>query len=176
MFSILKRVSVVLAAQSCPTLCDPMDYSCQALLSMEFSRQEYWSELPFPSPGDLPHPGIEPRSLAVQADSLPSEPTGVPRLTNDIAFLKSSFSKIPEMVPVTHVLPRRDLPGNTASGTGCPVRLCLLTEVELIYRTPGDAEGQGSLACCRPWGHREPNTTEQLNNSFNRILTLVLPA
>ena len=69
----------------------------------------------------------------MQADSLPSEPTGVPSLTNDIAFLKSSFSKIPEMVPVTHVLPRRDLPGNTASGTGCPVRLCLLTEVELIY-------------------------------------------
>ena len=45
----------------------------QALLSMEFSRQEYWSGLPFPSPGDPPDPGIEPRSLALQADSLPSE-------------------------------------------------------------------------------------------------------
>ena len=42
-------------------------------LSMEFSRQEYWSGLPFPSPGDLPDPGIEPRSPAWQADSLPSE-------------------------------------------------------------------------------------------------------
>jgi len=41
---------------------------------MEFSRQEYWSGLPFPSPGDLPDPGIEPRSPAVRADSLPSEP------------------------------------------------------------------------------------------------------
>ena len=41
---------------------------------MGFSRQEYWSELPFPSPGDLPNPGIEPRSLALQADALPSEP------------------------------------------------------------------------------------------------------
>ena len=40
---------------------------------MEFSRQEYWSELPFPSPGDLPDPGIESRSLAFQAVSLPSE-------------------------------------------------------------------------------------------------------
>ena len=41
---------------------------------MEFSRQEYWSGLPFPSPGDLPNPGIEPGSPALQADALPSEP------------------------------------------------------------------------------------------------------
>ena len=41
---------------------------------MGFSRQEYWSGLPFPSPGDLPDPGIEPRPPALQADSLPSEP------------------------------------------------------------------------------------------------------
>ena len=45
---------------------------------MEFSRPEYWSELPFPSPGDLPNPGMEPRSLALQADSLPAEPQGKP--------------------------------------------------------------------------------------------------
>ena len=47
-----------------------MDYSPQAPLSMGFSRQEYWSGLPCPPPGDLPDPGIEPRSLALQADSL----------------------------------------------------------------------------------------------------------
>ena len=45
---------------------------------MEFSRQEYWSGLLFPSPGDLPDPGIESGSLALQADSLPSEPPGKP--------------------------------------------------------------------------------------------------
>jgi len=45
----------------------------QAPVSMEFSRQEYWSGLPFPSSGDLPDPGIEPGSLALEADSLPSE-------------------------------------------------------------------------------------------------------
>jgi len=51
-------------AQSCLTLCDPMDSSLhQAPPSMGFSRQEYWSGLPFPSPGNLPNPGIEPRSL-----------------------------------------------------------------------------------------------------------------
>ena len=60
-------------AQSCPTLCDTMD---QAPLSMGFSRQECWSGLPFPSPGDLPNPGIEPGSPALQADALPSEPPG----------------------------------------------------------------------------------------------------
>ena len=43
---------------------------------MGFYRQEYWSGLPFPSPGDLPNPGTEPRSPALQADSLPSEPPG----------------------------------------------------------------------------------------------------
>ena len=48
--------------------------ACQAPLSMGFSKQEYWSGLPFPSPGDLPDPGIEPGSPALQADSLLSEP------------------------------------------------------------------------------------------------------
>ena len=46
--------------QLCPTLCDPMDCICQAPLSMGFSRQEYWSGLPCPPPGDHPHPGIRP--------------------------------------------------------------------------------------------------------------------
>ena len=50
----------------------------QALLSMGFSRQEYWSGLPFPSKGDLPNAGIKPRSLALQGDSLLSEPPGKP--------------------------------------------------------------------------------------------------
>ena len=56
----------------------------QALPSMEFSRQEYWSGLPFPSPEDLPNPRIEPGSSALQADALPSEPPG--KLTLRVAF------------------------------------------------------------------------------------------
>ena len=52
----------------------------QTPLSMEFSRQEYWNGLLFPSPGDLPDPAIKPRSSALQADSLPSEPPGGPIL------------------------------------------------------------------------------------------------
>ena len=50
----------------------------QAPPSMGFSRQEYWSGLPFPSPGNLPNPGIEPRSPALEADALTSEPPGKP--------------------------------------------------------------------------------------------------
>ena len=53
----------------------PWTVAHQAPLSMEFSRQEYWNGLPFPSPGDLPDPGIEPGSPALQIDSLLSEPS-----------------------------------------------------------------------------------------------------
>ena len=56
----------------------PWTISYQAPLAMEFSRQEYWSGLPFPSPGDLRNARIEPRSPALQADALPSEPPGKP--------------------------------------------------------------------------------------------------
>ena len=56
----------------------PWTVAQQAPLSMEFSRQEHWSGLPFPSPGDPPYPGVKPRSPALQVDSLPSEPPGKP--------------------------------------------------------------------------------------------------
>ena len=69
---------VCLVAQSCLTLCDPMTVAGQSPLSMGFSRQEYWCGLPCTPPGDLPNPGTEPRSPALQADSLPSDPPGMP--------------------------------------------------------------------------------------------------
>ena len=56
----------------------PWTTALQAPLSMEFPRQEYWSGLPFPSAGDLPDPGIKPRSPAWQADSLPLSHQGIP--------------------------------------------------------------------------------------------------
>ena len=74
----LPKAKVIEVAQSCPILCDPMDH--QAPPSMGFSRQEYWSGLPFPSPGDLLNPRIEPRPPALQADALTSEPPGKPQL------------------------------------------------------------------------------------------------
>ena len=57
----------------------PWTVAYQAPQCMEFSRQEYWSGVPFSSPGDLPNPGIEPRSPTLQADALPSEPPGKPQ-------------------------------------------------------------------------------------------------
>ena len=76
--------------QSCPTLWDPVDCCLpgvhQAPLSTEFSRQEYWSGLPLPPPGDLLHPGIEPVSLTSPAwheDSLPLTPPGKPFCKQD---------------------------------------------------------------------------------------------
>ena len=78
---LMIRKVKALVAQLCPTLCNPTDCSLPGSLSMEFSRQEYRSGWPFPSPGDLPNAGIEPRSPALQADSLPSEPSGKPKNT-----------------------------------------------------------------------------------------------
>ena len=59
----------------CLILCDPMGCSPQAPLSMGFSKQEYWSGLPYPFPGDLPNLGTEPKAPTLQADSLPTEPS-----------------------------------------------------------------------------------------------------
>ena len=64
----------------------------QGPLSMGFSSQEYWSGLPFPSPWDLPDPGIEPWSPALQAYSLPSEPAGKPY--DLLLLLLSCFSRV----------------------------------------------------------------------------------
>ena len=68
-------------------------YSARLLCPWEFSRQEYWSGLPCPPPGDLSNPGIEPPSPTLQADSLPSEPPGKPRNTGvgSLSLLQGIF-------------------------------------------------------------------------------------
>ena len=80
---------VSLVAKLCPTLATPWTEAHQAPLSMEFPRQEYWSGLPFPSPGGLSDPGIEPGSPALQADYLLTEPQGKPlvRLYNPLIIV-----------------------------------------------------------------------------------------
>ena len=69
----------------------PWTVAYQAPLSMGFSRQEYWSGVPFPAPGDLSDPGIEPLSAALQADSLPSEPAEKP--VRVLKWVAMSFSR-----------------------------------------------------------------------------------
>ena len=62
----------------CPTLVTPLTVTCQSPLSLGFSRQGYWNGLPFPSPGNIPNPGIEAGSPALQVDSLWTELRGKP--------------------------------------------------------------------------------------------------
>ena len=80
----------MLVAQSCLTLCDPTNCSLpgSSVQEDEFSRQEYWSGLPFPSPEDLSNPGIEPGSPVLQANSSPSEIQGSP-IFKERSYLKN---------------------------------------------------------------------------------------
>ena len=94
---------------------------------MGFSRQEYWSGLPFPSPGDLPHPGIEPGSPAFQSDALTSEPPGKPTVQVRGLYKDSG----------------RHGGGQIQSTTWCFVQL--LSRVQL-FATPWTAARQASLS------------------------------
>ena len=64
---------------SCSVVSDSLQPHGLYIQSLEFSRPKYWSGWPFPSPGDLPNPGIEPKSPALQADSSPAKPSGKPQ-------------------------------------------------------------------------------------------------
>ena len=75
------------------TLETPWTVAFQGPLTMGFSRQEYWSGLPLPSPGGLPNQGIEPRSPTLQADSLPSEPPGKPYLPYDLTIPLETYPR-----------------------------------------------------------------------------------
>ena len=81
-------VVLCLVAPSCLMLCNPMDYGVHGILQARILEGE-----PFPSPGDLPNPGIEPRSPTLQADSLPTEPPGKPKNTGreSLSLLKGIF-------------------------------------------------------------------------------------
>ena len=84
-----------LVAKSCPTLAIPWTLACRAPLSMEFSRQEYWSRLPFHSPGDRPNPGKESEFPALREDSLLTELLGKPTeqvtLSNHLILCRPFF-------------------------------------------------------------------------------------
>ena len=111
-------------------LCDPMDYSPhQAPLSMGFSRQDYWRGLPFPPSGDLPDPGIEPGSPALQADTLLSEPPEKPLRTPSYRMCifkphwlhRASENPCPRLLVSTH----------------CPQPHCVYAGALFLGREPG---------------------------------------
>ena len=89
----MKPVCVCYSLSSVQLFVIPWTVAGQAPLSLGFSRQEYWSGLPCPPPGDLPNPGIEPRSPALQADSLLSEPPEKPKKTGvgSLSLLQGIF-------------------------------------------------------------------------------------
>ena len=84
-------ISEVKSLSRVQTLATPWTVAYQAPPSVGFSRQEYWSGLPFPSPGDLPDPGIEPRSPTLDADALTSESPGKPNCAVVWAFFGIAF-------------------------------------------------------------------------------------
>ena len=112
MIQVILKCYCCLVGKSCLSLATPWTAARQAPLSMGFSRQEYWSSLPFPSSGDLPDPGIEPRSPVLQVDSLPAEPQGKPRKpihlvknSNGLEVYESSVvTSLPPFPPVNFFL------------------------------------------------------------------------
>ena len=84
----------VQSLQSCPALGNPMACNPPGSSVKEFSRQEYWSVLPCPPPGNLSDPGIEPTSPALQADSLSTEPPGKPIQMIIIISINASLKKL----------------------------------------------------------------------------------
>ena len=91
-------ISCSLVTQSCPTLWPHGLQPTRLLCPWVFSRQEYWAGLPCPPTGDLPKPGVEPRSPALQADSLPSEPPGKPEdISGDISGVGIRPAWFPEL-------------------------------------------------------------------------------
>jgi len=129
-----------LVAKSCLTLVTPRTVAHQALLSVGFPRQEYWSGLPFPPPRDLPKPEIKPASPAspvLQADPSPLDHQG-----NAVCTHTHTHTH-PLTYIYIYIWRRKWQP--------TPVFL------------PGEAHEQGSLVGYCSWGHKESDTTEQLS-------------
>ena len=130
----------------------PWTVAYQAPPFMGFSRQEYWSGLPFPSPGDLPDPGIEPGSPAFQADTLTSEPPGKPWLQPQRPVIHREcldcFIMIWCLGNLAFVSP---YPTSTTYST----HLNSNSEKAMAPHSstlPGKSHGWRSLVCCSPWG------------------------
>ena len=142
----------------------------QAPPSIGFSRQEYWSGLPYPSPGDLPDPGIKPRSPALEADALTSEPPGKPNCKGNQSWIFIGRTDAEAQGPILwHLIQSTDslektlILGKTEGRRrrGWQRMRWLDGDGHGFGQALGVGDGQGSLACCSPWGHKQPDRTEQ---------------
>ena len=143
LFKTTESESETVIHQWCLTLCNPIDVALQTSLSMDFSRQEYWTGLPFPSlaPEDLPNPGIEPGSRTMQADSLLSEPQG--SHGSVVKNLPASAGNI------------RDMGSSLWRRKWQPAPLFLM----------GKFHGQRNLVGYSSWCHKESDMTEPLSTA-----------
>ena len=138
----------VWVAQFCLTLCDPIYWNLPASLFMRFYRQEYWSGLPFLSPGDLPNLGIKPRSPALQENSLLVEPPGKPKNTGvgSLSLLQGIFLTQKSNRGLLHcreILYQLSYQGSPDWPLCCAV-LCLVTQSFLTLCDPMDYSLPGS--------------------------------
>ena len=112
-----------------------MDCSPPASSSMEFSRQEYWRHLPFPSSGNLPNPGIKPRSPTMQADSSPAEPLGKPKNTGvgSLSFSRGSSQPRNQIFFLPcYAMAWKMPPGSKLGPCGHHLIFCLLSGISLL--------------------------------------------
>ena len=133
--------------------------------TMGFSRQEYWSVLPFPSPGDLPDSGMELGSPDLQADSLPSEPPGNPHLHVDI-YTKLGIGSSEVKASACNAGDLGLIPGlgrSPGEGNDSPLQYSFL---------PGESHGRRSLVGYSPRGHKESDTTERLHFHFQEYICI----
>ena len=123
--------------------------ACLAPLSMGFSRQEYWSGLPCPPPGDLPNSGIEPRSPTLQADSLPSKSPGKPRVLEcNLSLLQGIFLTQELNRGLLHY--RQILYQLSYQGRGCYRPLCI--QLSCACKWPGIVKNAYSNSEQLGWG------------------------
>ena len=150
----------------------PWTVTHQAPLSLGFSRQEHWSGLPFPSPGDLPKPGMQPRSPALQADSLPLSHLGS---IFSIVVCISEKAMAPHSSTLAWKIPWTEEPGRLQSMGSLELdtterlhfHFSLFTFMHWRRKwqptpvfLPGESQGWGSLVGCHLWGRTESDTTE----------------
>ena len=145
----------VLVTQSCPTLCDPLDCVVhQAPLSMEFPRQEYWSELPWPSPGDLPNPGTEPSFPAFAGGFFTTELPGKP-----MTLYTSAIIQLTELIQ-SH---------NYACSSGTPYCSTRVSQTaQMVKNLPAMWETQ-------VWSLSGVNTLEKGMETHSSILSWRIP-
>ena len=129
----------------CLTLCDPRGCNLLGSSSLEFSRQEYWSGLPFPSPGYLPDPRIKPGSLALQADSLLSEPPG-----NQVyVYIYPLFSKFP-----SHLCHHRTLIEFPLLYSWFSLLFCFIQNTDSVCMSVPTLDGVSGDCSCHLCHHR----------------------